>query len=201
MRSAGDLDSESIFSGASQLQRFYWLLRLFQSETWKSRIADRSVSARYRSWFPKSRGNTLRSRRKAETEKRPGRSSRATSRQTPRATYFPPRSLFRRPSRDLGGADVRRATHTGGERSAYGREAGALLSVSLSAGASLPPSPLFSRRRCHKVTRSLGSAGFTRAGVRTFDRSVSRSVAASSSPTGKYTLPIDDPRDFCAAHK
>lgn len=43
---------------------------------------------------------------------------------------------------------------------------------------SLPP---FSRRRCHKVTRSLGSAGFTRASVRTcvcsIDRLVGRSVA------------------------
>jgi len=86
----------------------------------------------------------------------------------------------RRPSRDLGGADVRRAIRVA--RSAYGREAGAL---SLSAGASLPPSPLFSRRRCHKVTRSLGSAGFTRAGVRTFDRSVGRHRPGN-------TLPIDD---------
>jgi len=71
-------------------------------------------------------------------------------------------------------------------------------SQSLRASASLPPSPLFSRRRCHKVTRSLGSAGFTRAGVRTFDRSVGRSVVVSHRPGN--TLPIDDRATMTAEH-
>lgn len=104
----------------------------------------------------------------------------ARARSTPRDLLFR-LDPSRQPSRDLGGADVRRATRVA--RAAYSREAGAL---SLSAGASLPPSPLFSRRRCHKVTRSLGSARFTRAGVRTV-RSISRSVGRSRfPPTGKY---------------
>lgn len=71
---------------------------------------------------------------------------------------------LRQSSRDLGGVDARRAIR-GRDRRTTARR---VLSVSQWVHFSLPP------KRCHKVTRSLGSAGFTRAGVRTFDRSVGR---------------------------
>lgn len=122
-----------------------------------------------------------------------GRSSRTTVRQTPRdllSASIPlvnPLAIWEEPTCA--------ARHTGGEigvRPRGGR------SQSLSGCISSSPSPFFSRRRCHKVTRSLGSAGFTRAGVRTFDRSVGRSVVVSHRPGN--TLPIDDRATVTAGH-
>lgn len=133
-----------------------------------------------RSRFSKSRAGTDRKAKLAK--KRSERSSRTTTRCTPRdllSASIPlanPLAIWEEPTRA--------ARHRG----EIGREAGAL---SLSASASLPPPPLLSRRRCHKVTRSLGSAGFTRAGVRTFDRSVGRSWFSPM----RNVAPIDD-RDF-----
>lgn len=132
----------------------------FENAPWKERRALKD-----RSRFSKSRAGTDRKAKLAK--KRSERSSRTTTRCTPRdllSASIPlanPLAIWEEPTRA--------ARHRG----EIGREAGAL---SLSASASLPPPPLLSRRRCHKVTRSLGSAGFTRAGVRTFDRSVGRSV-------------------------
>lgn len=154
---------------------------------------DRQQS-QYRSRFPKSPRKHFRMKKTRKVMKRgQGRSSRKTVRQTPRdllSASIPlvnPLAIWEEPTCA--------ARHTGGEigvRPRGGR------SQSLRAGASLPPSPLFSRRRCHKVTRSLGSAGFTRAGVRTFDRSVGRLVVVSHRPGN--TLPIDDRATVTAEH-
>lgn len=168
-----------------QLHRFYWLLWLNQqSNMWKSRAVDRTVAFNIDLSF-RNPAETLQMWKNLRSQ-----GALLTRRLAKlRVTHFP-----LQPSRDLGGADLRRATRIA--RAAYGREAGAL---SLSEGASLPPSPLFSRRRCHKVTRSLGSAGFTRAGVRTFDRSVGRSVGRPRFPlSGKYFA--DKRSRDCAAH-
>jgi len=100
---------------------------------------------------------------------------------------FPPRPSSPTLSRS---GRSRRASRDTVARSVYARRA---LSVSRRVHLSLSP---FSRRRCHKVTRSLGSAGFTRAGVRTYVRSIDRSVGRSQLPPTANIILLADRRSW-----